>query len=134
MTVIGFALLYLGAANAFLAMNLGTCTQNAADELGGGVLSLGLYLTSVICLNFARPIRIAYLAILPLVLPFWWQVSFSIRFAYGYLVKDMSACEVLHNLPYELDGREAFFTGLWTASCLVLLLGLPIAFYRARSL
>lgn len=126
----GFVFLYLAAFNSVLAFTLGTCTQGSADELLGGVISLALYLVSAVCLLFARQTRLAFLAILP-PLPFIaWQIHFTFRLAYGHLVIGQSACEVIHDLPYELDGREYFFIGLWTATCLAAVCAIVMAWYR----
>lgn len=126
----GFTFLYLGAFNGILAFTLGTCTQNSADELLGGGISLALYLVSTICFIFARNMYFAFLAIVP-PLPFIaWQIHFTFRLAYGHLVVGQSACEVIHDLPYEMDGRESLFIGLWTMNCLVALCAIALTAYR----
>lgn len=126
----GFVSLYLAAFNGILAFTLGTCTQNSADELLGGGLSLALYLVSAICFIFARHMRFAFLVIVP-PLPFIaWQIQFTFQLTYGYLVAGKSACEVIHDLPYEMDGRESLFIGLWTATCLAAICAIILAIYR----
>jgi len=126
----GFTILYLAAFNSVLAFTLGTCTQGSADGLMGGVISLALYLVSAICLLFARQTRLAFLVIVP-PLPFIArQIQFTFRLAYGHLVLGQSACEVIHTAPYEMDGRENFYIGLWVATCIAALCVVALAFYR----
>ncbi|MFZ5677666.1 MAG: hypothetical protein ACOZAM_32290 [Pseudomonadota bacterium] len=127
----GFASLYLAAINGILAFTLGTCTQGSADDLLGGGLSLALYLVSIICFIFARQMHFGFLAIVP-PLPFIaWQVQFTFRLSYGNLVMGKSACEVIHDLPYEMDGRENLFIGLWAATCLAAVGAVVMAMYRS---
>lgn len=128
----GFAFLYLAALNGILPFNLGTCTQGSADGLLGGIISLALYLLGALCLVIARPVRWTYVAIVPPLPLFAWQLQFTVRLTYGYLFQAQSACQVMHDLPYEFDGREPFFIGLWWAMCLVAMVGVAIAAYRGR--
>jgi hypothetical protein len=129
---VGFALLYLAAFNGILPFNLGTCTQGGADGLWGAVLSLMLYLFGVVCLLIARPSRPTYIAAFPPLVLLAWQLKFTIELTYGYLVQGKSACAIMHDLPYEFDGHEAYFIDLWLTMCLVPLIGLSLAFWRAR--
>lgn len=127
---VGFASLYLGAFNGILAFTMGTCTQSSADELLGGGISLALYLVSAICFIFARHMRFAFLAIVPPLPLIAWQIQFTFQLAHGHLVMGKSACEVIHDLPYEMDGREGLFIELWAATCLAAVCAVALAAYR----
>ena len=130
---LGFALFYLAALNGTLSLGLENCTGSIADDLlAGPIISLILYFGGLICLVIARPPRTAYIAASPILFLVAWQFKFTVELAYGYVIQGRSACAVLHDLPYEFDGREATFIGLWLAMCLIPLIGLLLAFRRAK--
>lgn len=133
LTLAGFTFFYLAALNGVFALTTGTCNQGAADGLLGGIISFVLYLIAMTFLLIARPSRLSFITILPPLFLIAWQLKFTFDLARGYLLGGKSACEVLHNAPYEFDGREAYFICLWAITCFIPIAGLVIAFYRTRS-
>jgi hypothetical protein len=129
--VLGFVLLYAGAAVGWLGTAPGTCSMSNAQGLYAGVPALGLYLAGVGILLAARPLRWAYLALLPLAWPFLEQAALAIRLLPGLVAPGFSACGVLTGGHFEPTGEERFFLGLWLLVVVVPVLGLTAAFRRA---
>ena len=128
--VLGLALVYLGAFNTVLALNVETCTNDAADSLLGGIYSIALYSMGFGILYLVRPHKLAFLALIPVAIVAWEQFCFTGRLATGYLLKGMSACEAMFGGQYGLDGREASFAIMWIALNIVFGIGIAASFYR----
>lgn len=106
----GLILFYLGTLNAFLALNVGTCTQGDATRLWGGVLSAILYALACIPLwKTSRPgLALALLA--PAALFVIGETTFGFRLMAG----SSPACDLLENTTgYPIDGNEATYAAIW---------------------
>jgi hypothetical protein len=125
MGMLGVVLLTLGALNAGLALTVETCTQGAADSLGGGFLTFFLYVAGAWALIGSPPPRAAFLSLLPAAAIAMWHSVFAVRFAWGYVAHDMSACYAMKGgfTPEEagewMDGREPMLIALWIAVSLI---------------
>ncbi len=128
----GIVLLYAGAAVGWIGLGGGTCEWGDADGLMAGVPALLAYAAGTACLVAARPRRLALLLLLPLAPVLAQQIDFAARLAFGVLREGQSACTVLRGTPFEPSGEEGFLLGLWLALAAVPLVGLPVAFRRAR--
>jgi hypothetical protein len=130
LTVIGFGLLYLASFNTVLALVAGTCTQGDAGRLFGGVYSTVLILIALALLLRARPPRLAFLAVLPVLPVLAWQSKFAARMFAGHFIHGVSACDVLEDTTgYSMDGNEAFYALLWVGMSILLLGGLATVFF-----
>ena len=121
MALAAIVLLSLGAMNAMLASVAGTCTQGGAGNLYGGLLTLALYIVGGLILSF-RTLRMwQVIALTPAVAVALWHTVFALRFAWGYFVYGISACDALdgnfapQHVGYAVDGGEAFMAVLWLA-------------------
>ena len=132
LTASGFALLYGAAFFSFVALVPVTCTGGSADSLMIGLYSLVLSIAGVLCVYFAKPPQIFYLAAIPLLPIAYWQLRFTFRLGNGYFFGSNSACEAIMEYEFVPDGRELFFLALWVSVNIVLLAGLAITFYRSR--
>ena len=133
----GIVLITLGALNAFLALNLGTCTQGSADELyGGGWLTLFLYIVGAALFVAKPPRRWFHLAIIPSVAIAVWHSIFAVHFALGYWMEGMSACYALkggftsQDAGEWMDGREPLLTVLWLLVSSVFWVGINCGIFR----
>jgi hypothetical protein len=117
---IGALLLYLGALNAFLAWNVETCTGGAADSLDGGLITLPLYVLGWATLPKRQSKVILAVAAIPGLV-----MAFATVWTAG-LFTGISACKLITDLPFEMDGREMWFATLWGIVCVVFWGGLAI--------
>ncbi len=131
--VAGVILLTAGAAQSSLALNLENCTQNAADSLIFGYVSLFLYLLGATALWISPLPRLVYLWLAPAAFLAVGHTVFAVEFAIGYLTNSLSACSAIHgaDMPYGLDGRELHFIILWLALSAVFWIG-PASIFKTR--
>ena len=122
-SIVGYALLYVGAVNVWFARYAETCTMGNADGLWGGAVTLVAYLLGLSLLWIGRPPRMTYLLLLPVLGSIWMQTSFTVAFAFGVWISAKSACEVLQGVPSDFDGRESIFAVLWILLSLSALVG-----------
>jgi len=110
---IGLTLFYLGALNALLVVNLGTCTQGDATRLWGGVLTATLYgVASVLLSRTSRP-QLAALLLAPAVLVVLGQTAFAFKLL-ALSADGKPACDLLENITgYPRDGNEASYAAVW---------------------
>lgn len=115
MTTAGIILFYLAAANAVLALNIGTCTQGDASRLWGGLISLILYVIATLLLAQTKRPAFTLIALLPTLPVLAWQLIFTVRLATGHWIANSSACDILENTSGQsLDGSEPLFILIWT--------------------
>jgi hypothetical protein len=127
------ALLYFGALNALLSRYAGTCTQDAADHLGGLWVVLICYVLALTLLWRARPVRWTLVLIAPVVQIMLWHAAEGLRFAWGVFVDGQSACSLLVSAPFGMDGRETEFALLWLVAGLILPVMMLGRLWRNRS-
>jgi hypothetical protein len=110
---IGLTLFYLGALNALLAINLGTCTQGDATRLWGGILTAILY--GIACVPLSRTSRpqLAALLLAPAGLVVLGQTGFAFKLL-ALTADGKPACDLLENITgYPRDGNEASYAAVW---------------------
>ena len=138
MFVASVILFTLGALSACFAIGADTCTQGSADTLGGGLLTLILYVFGTVTLIASEPKRPFLLALSPAALIAIWHSVFAVRFLIGYWFQDMSACSAmtenfsLENAGENMDGAEPYYTFLWLATSLAFWIGLYRGFRASR--
>jgi hypothetical protein len=123
---------YLGALNALLAGNAGTCTQSDSSELAGAVFSVILYLVAGYSLSRARFFKTALMLLVPVVPVLVWQCILAIKLADGIFRQGLSACDSKHwhiEGGYGPDGNETFYAILWLTLAIV---GVAVPFFVAR--
>ena len=131
MKILGFILIYAGALMTFPALNATTCTQGDAGSLFGGVFSLLLYAAGFSILCIFKPTRFTFFVLVPAAIVAWLQASFAVRFASGYLLQGMSACEAMFGYEQSYDGNEVFYLVVWGAVNITFIFGLIFSLYRA---
>lgn len=114
--IVAVVLLTLGAANSYFATVVETCTQNAADSMLAGVLSIPLYVISFwLLLRRPLPLTIAALLI-PALLVIGYEVWWTARFDYEYGIHSVAVCVLIAGGgTFEFDGREPLFLATWAA-------------------
>ncbi|MEP7350345.1 MAG: hypothetical protein ABI668_10410 [Sphingorhabdus sp.] len=130
--VAGVILLTVGSAQSWLALNLETCTQDAADSLIFGYVSLFLYVLGATALWLSPLPRLVYLWLVPAALLAVSHTVFAVQFAVGYFTSGLSACSAMHgaDMPYGLDGRERHFIMLWLTLSIIFWIGLASIFQK----
>ncbi|WP_439501989.1 hypothetical protein [Aminobacter ciceronei] len=133
MTAAAIVLIWLGAANAILAMTVETCTGGSADSLMGGLYTFVLYAVGLAILIWRRPGWLAYIALVPPLLVAVWHSYYAVLFGLGYWLDGASACSIMpvgFSNP-GLDGREPFMTVLWGGLSLLIWAGIGVSCYRS---
>jgi hypothetical protein len=137
--VAGVIFFTVGAVNSWMAMNIETCTQGSADSLIGGYITLIFYIAGAISLWGAPLPKMTYISLVPAALLAISHSLFAIKFAWGFLNYDMSACFAM-NGGFELseagewmDGREIQFILLWLALSAIFWIGLASIFSKKGS-
>jgi hypothetical protein len=129
--IIAVGLLTLGAGNSYVATVAETCTQSAADSVEAGIFTVPLYAVSF-WLLLRRPLPpIMVLLMIPAFFGICYDVWWTARFAYEYLVHSIPVCDLVTGEGgFEFDGREPFYLALWavlsllgTAGMCVVLIG-----------
>ena len=129
---IAVVLIYIGLANAFLAVSVGTCTQGQASQLGGIALSLFLYfLAGGNLVRFGARMWTFY-ALVPAALLIVYQAGFALRLSFGFVLFGTSACETLSGMEFEMDGNEALYSFLWLVATIGLSAFLVWQYFRTR--
>lgn len=114
MIIAGIILFYLAAANAVLALAVGTCTQGDAGQLWGGVLSLALHAVAALFLTQSKRPALTAILLLPTTPLLAWQAIFTIRLTTGHWFANASACDILDNTSGQApDGAEPWFILIW---------------------
>ena len=131
-------LISLGALNAVLAVNAGTCTQGDAGNLYGGLITAALYVTGGLILTF-KPVRQRQMiALLPAAAVALWHSVFALRFVWGYLLHNISACDALvgdfalQREGYEMDGGEAMLALLWFSLSSIFWIAITLALLQVK--
>jgi hypothetical protein len=134
--VAGVIFLTLGAMNSWLAMNAETCTQGGADSLFGGFYTLIFYIAGAVSLWAAPLPKLVYIFLIPAAYLAVMHSIFAIKFAWGFLIYDMSACFAMKG-GFELseagewmDGREPYFVVLWLVLSATFWIGLASIFSK----
>ena len=112
---IGLVLFYLGALNALLAINLGTCTQGDASRLWDGVFTVILY--GLACTPLSRTSRpeLASLLLAPALLVVLAQTAFAFQLS-AVSAEGGAACAFLERMEgYPHDGDERSYATVWMA-------------------
>ena len=138
MAIVAIFFIYLGSLNATLSVGSGTCTQGDAAQLYGGVLTLAFYLVGGIILSL-RSLRIWHIvALVPACIVALWHSVFAVRFAWGYFVNGISACDALtgdfapNGHGYEMDEGEALFSVVWLSLSILFWVAIIVSSLRAR--
>jgi len=99
--------------NAFLAVNVGTCTQGDATRLWGGVLSAILYALACIPLWKTSKPGLALALLAPAALVVIGETTFGFRLMVASS-NGVPACDLLENTTgYSIDGDEAIYAAIW---------------------
>jgi hypothetical protein len=130
--IVALVLLTLGAANAYLATIVETCTQSVADSMQAGVFSVPLYAGAFwILLRWRLPLTIVLL-LLPAFVFIGYEAWWTVRFGYEYLINAVSMCGLITGEGgFEFDGREPFYLALWTVLSLFGTAGMVAVVLRA---
>jgi hypothetical protein len=138
MAIVAIVLISLGALNSVLAVNAGTCTQGDAGNLFGGLITLVLYMAGGLIMAF-KPLQWRQIsAFLPAAAIALWHSVFALRFAWGYFVDKISACDAMlgdflpQSMVYEKDGREVALAILWLGLSAIFWLVMLLAWLQAR--
>ena len=121
------------------ALTIETCTQGGADSLRFGVATLILYAAGGAMLALRPPRPIYFLALLPAAALAAWHSRFALRFAWGYWLGGVSACDAMAGRfapgagDFQPDGGEPWLTILWLLLSLLFWLSAAIGLFRARS-
>ena len=112
---IGLVLFYLGALNALLAINVGTCTQGDATRLWGGVLTVILYGVACILLSRTSRPKLASILLSPALFMVLAQTVFAFQLS-TVSAGGGAACAFLEGMEgYPRDGDERSYALVWTA-------------------
>ncbi|MHA7970806.1 hypothetical protein [Rhizobium sp. CAU 1783] len=123
--VIAVLTMYSAALNTLLAGLSGTCTGGAAHELWGVVLSIVLYLISLVSLFLSRNFRLAFLLCGPALPVLLWQTFFAVKLSFSIFAFGATACDVRMGPPsWPASGDELSFAILWPFMAFGLIAGL----------
>jgi hypothetical protein len=132
--VIGGLLVHIAALYVVLGPVMETCTMGAADSLMiGPFLCIPLYVLGFTLLIIS-PLRIElWLGMSLALVGIACQVYWTLRFAISVGIFSVAACDVITGEgPYNLDGREAEFIGLWIGMSALAVTGAGWAWIRTR--
>jgi hypothetical protein len=130
--VIGTILLFVGAAEGYLAWGLETCTGGAAGSLlTGGLVTLATNMLAWLLLARRVPSKLVlFVAALPALAALGYTLS-TVQLT-GALFNGQGACELISGeKDIGRDGREAIFVILWWLASLSFWAGLATVARRA---
>jgi hypothetical protein len=133
--VIGTILLFVGAAEGYLAWAFENCTMSVADSLTFPAVVTWI-LNALAWLLLARRVPsklVLFVSVLPALAAFSYSVT-TLQIAYGYFVEAKSACATITGLQHGFDGREPLGILLWLLASTSFWAGFAIVARRAISI
>ena len=130
--VIGTILLFVGAAEGYMAWALENCTGSQADSLTVPAVVTWV-LNALAWLLLARRVPsklVLFVAALPALAALSYSVT-TLQIAYGYFAAAKSACATITGDPHGFDGREPLGILLWLLASASFWAGFVIVARRA---